>query len=570
MLGEWRGGLAAVVLSASGACSGVIGDADPGTTDGHGSVPGVAGDPTALPETAGAIDPVIDLPTDPNAIAVAHPAPTLRRLTLPQYRNTVRDLLGTDPGVEGLTPVPPLNGLGAVGTSSIALGERDLERFGEIAEASATAVFADTAARAALTACDAAEASCPLAFVRAFGRRAFRRPLTTAEEDKYVALAALALKGTADPWIALSVVTRAFLQSPYFLYRVELGEPDPMDSTRRRLDAYELASRLSYFVWDTTPDDELLDAAVQGVLDTVSGVTSQAERLLASPRAASAIETFFRDYLRLDALDTLDKIPEQFPQLTDTLGPAMASETVAMLRTLVFERGEDLRQVLTTRTAFVSDELARLYGIAEPGGDALVEVELPADGPRAGLLMQASFLASHAHPSRSSPTLRGKFVRESLLCQGIQPPPPDVDTTLPDTSSAPTMREKLEIHRQNPTCAACHSLMDPIGLALENFDAIGAYRARDNGIRIDASGELDGVTFPDALGLAEAVADHPDFVECFARTLLRSARGQIEDESEDALIENFASEFAASGHGVPALMLRIMTSETFRHTGGLP
>ena len=565
---------AVMALLAAGclACSGTIEgppDADGrGAGDRPGDVPagpGAAGDD--LP-----IDPATGLPIDPAdgpgaRAEVSHPEPALRRLTREQYQASVRDLIGVELDIATLTAVPPLNGMRAVGASSITFGERDLERFGQLAEQAVTGLFADEAARLALVGCEAADAGCTESFVRDFGRRVLRRPLTQTEQDRYLSLSELARERTGDAWLGLSFVAQALLQSPHFLYRVELGEPDPAEPARRVLGDHELATRLSFFLWGSTPDDALLDAADSGALADPAGLVEQARRLLESPRAAVAVEQFYRDYLQLDGLDALDKNVDVFPQLTDTLGPAMAGEMVQTLRQLTFEQGADFRDLFTTRTTFVNDELARLYGLPEPGSEDLVEVQLPDDGPRAGLLTQAGFLAAHSHPTRSSPTLRGKFIRETLLCQGIPPPPPDVDTTLPDTSMAATMRERLRIHRENPACAGCHSLTDPIGLGLENFDALGVYRSEENGVTIDASGDLDGVDFADARELGVAIGEHPNLPASVTRKLLGYARGQLADASEAELIDGLAQAFVDDGHAVPALMLAVITSDMFRYAG---
>ncbi len=573
---RWVVGLVTLVTSA---CTGSIGDEEgraPGTLDADGDgVPdtvaaSAAGGASALPGTApgtagtGAAATPIDARTPPAA--------TLRRLTPAQYRNSVRDLVGIEPDVAALTSVPPLSGLQAIGASSVSLAELDLEAFEKLADGLSAQLFADPATRTKLVGCDAQDSACAEGFVTGLGRRAFRRPLFDDERTRYLALLHTATQMTGDGWLGLRVVSSALLQSPSFLYRVELGTPDPADTTRRVLDAYELASRLSFFLWNTTPDDALLDAAEAGALATSADVATQAQRLLDSPQAADAIEQLFADYLRLDALDTLVKLPEVYPAATATLPAAMKQETLRSLRTLLFERDGDFRDALTTRTTFVDAELAALYDLPEPTGTGLTltEVTLPVDSPRAGLLMQASFLATHAHPGRTSPTKRGKFIRENLLCQAVPAPPPDVNTTLPDTSDARTLREKLTEHRANAACAGCHALMDPLGLALEHFDGLGAYRERDNGVEIDASGDLDGLPFSDARGLATALAADPRLADCFARTLLRYARGALETPSEAPLIAELSSAFASSSYRVRELMQSVVTSDAFRHVGGLP
>jgi hypothetical protein len=498
------------------------------------------------------------------------PSPTLRRLTLSQYENSVRDLLGVQADVSKLTPLTPLNGLRAIAASTLALPERDVETFHNLADTLTAQVFSEPTARQKLVGCDAKQAACREQFLLTLGRRAFRRPLSSDERTRYVALLEKAATSTGDGWLGLQVVTGALLQSPHMLYRVELGEVDPKDKAQRRLTDLELASRLSYFLWNSTPDAELLDAAETGKLATSDGIAVQAKRLLASPRASEAIDELFSDYLQLGGLDALTKLPETYPSATPTLAAALRTETLMTLRELVFKRALDFREVFTTPKTFVNGELAKLYGVRTSSADKFTEIDLPGDGPRAGLLLQGSFLALHAHPTRSSPTLRGKFIRESLLCQSIPPPPNNVETTLPDTAGAKTAREKLAAHRENAACAGCHAMMDPMGLALEHFDGIGAYRQSENGLNIDASGELDGTAFEDARGLATALAEHPDLASCFVKTVLRYARGAIErSEEENGSIAKLDARFAALGHKLPELLLTIATDSSFRYVGAL-
>jgi hypothetical protein len=557
------------------ACSSEIsGMPDPGADRNHDGIPDIAagggGAGAQIPKgSGGATGSAGNGGAGNDAVAAVLPSPTLRRLTLTQYQNSVHDLLGVDPDTSSLSPIPPFNGLQAIGASTVSLPEVDIEVFENQADALSAQLFADTTARQKLTGCDAAQAACAQGFVVKFGRRVFRRPLSDDERTRYLALLAKATEMTGDGWLGLRVITSALLQSPNFLYRDELGEPDPTDPSRRVLSDYQVASRLSFFLWNVTPDDTLLDAAESGALASAAGLLKETKRLLSSARAADAIDDLFGDYLQLDALDSLVKLPEVFPQASDTLGAAMKQETLLSLRELVWKRAGDFRTAFTTDKTFANAELAELYGIAAPQGGGFAEVTLPANGERAGLLTQASFLASHAHPGRSSPTRRGKFIRENLLCQAIAPPPPNVNTSLPETSTAKTLREKLAKHRENAVCNSCHAQMDPIGLALEQFDGIGAFRKTENGVAIDASGELDGVEFDGARGLGTALAANPNVTSCFVRTLVRYARGAVEDSTETALIDDLGQQFAGAGYRMPDLMQAIASHSAFRHVGVL-
>jgi hypothetical protein len=360
------------------------------------------------------------------------------------------------------------------------------------------------------------------------------------------------------------------LQSPHFLYREELGTPDAANPARRSFNGFEIATRLSYFAWSTTPDDQLLDAAANGTLATEAGLKAQAERLIASPRARAATETLFTELLRLADLDDLPQLPGVFPQVSATLGASMRAETLRVLEDIAWNGDGDFRNVFETRTTFINAELAKLYGVPAPAGTGFVSTTLPSDGMRLGLLGQGSFLALNAHADSTSPTLRGKFIREVLLCQAIPPPPPDVDTTLPPNPTGTaglTMRQRLEKHRAQPTCASCHRTMDPIGLGLENFDAVGAFRTSEVGQTIDASGDLDGVPFGDARGLAAALKNHPDFATCMTRSVFRFATGHVETSGEEAAVLALAQNMAADGYRFRSLLLGLVLGPSFRFTG---
>jgi hypothetical protein len=562
--------LGTAVLLAGFACTGTI-DSTPGQdAAGRSGFFGGAGGAAGLAGASGA-GGIAGASGNVAPGTVVLPGATLRRLTPVQYKNAVQQLLGVELDVSALTAISPLSGLQAIGASTVALAEVDLEAFERLANEAAEKAFSDAAARMRIVGCDAAQAACADEFVTSFGRRAFRRPLSADERTRYAALHAQALAMTSDAWLALRVVTSAFLQSPSFLYREEL----PAGAAGAdALDSYALASRLSFFIANAPPDRELLDAAESGALATEAGLRAQAERLMQTDAGRAAVEELLTDYLRLDALDSLAKLSDVYPEATPELAAAMKAETLRALEAHLFERRGDFREVFTTKKTFVNEALAELYDVdmlgADGSGSELVEIELPASGPRAGLITHASFLATHAHPARTSPTKRGKFIREALLCQAIPAPPPNVDTSLPDTSDARTLREKLTEHRENPACASCHTLMDPIGLGLEHFDAIGAFRMNENGADIDASGELDGVAFDDARGLGAALAAHPKLVSCFARTLYRYARGALEHASEEPAIEALTAAFASDGHVVPALMLHIVSDPAFRRVGEMP
>jgi hypothetical protein len=491
----------------------------------------------------------------------------LRVLTPAQYRNTVRDLLGAD-----AAPVGQWRSSIAAAQGGVALAA--VEAYEEEARATAAWVFGDAGRRSALVGCDPVGSladECRREFLGRFGRQAFRRPLTGEEVDRYAAVAASAGETLGDGWRGLELGVVAVLQAPSFLYRVELGEPDPDEPSRWRFSSYEMASRLSFFVTNSAPDATLLDAAERGDLLGEAGIRRELRRLLASDRGRAGMVHFFSDLLDLDALATLDKDKGWLPQFTPTLGPALRDQLLMTIDDVVFRTG-DYRELFVTRRTFMNDELARFYGVDEDFGFDLEPVTFPEDGPRAGLLTLGGLLALHAGQADTAPTLRGKFVRTVLLCQSIPPPPPDIDTTIPEPQEGElvTTRDLLARHREDPSCASCHGMMDPIGLGLENFDAIGAYREKQNGITIDASGELDGQPFADAVELGQALADHEALAECLVKSLYRYAAGRVESARERHTINEVSARFENEGQRVEAAFEALALSAIFRYAAPLP
>ena len=493
--------------------------------------------------------------------------PVLPRLTAKQYRNALNDLFG------GELPPTPVEAdtnpylFFTIGASTTTLSELGTQQYEEAAHAVTRAVFGNAERRMALLGCapTAPGDGCLEGFLARFGRRAFRRPLEEAELARWVEVSRALAEG--DPWQGLRLAVAGMLQSPHFLYRVELGEPDPGDASRRRYTDWEMASRLSFLFWNTIPDEELLAAAERGELTTEAGIHGQASRLLADPRARDAVASFFAQYLDLGRLEGVERDPERHPSWTPTMPRSMRAEVELLVDDIVFRRDADVRELFSTRRTFVNEELAALYGVEAPGATdvAFVPVELPEDGPRAGVLTLGAFLAMNAHETETSPTLRGKYVRERVLCQTVPAPPDDVDTSI-DTGDgeARTLRERLDRHRSDPVCASCHSFIDPPGFLFEHFDSAGAWRADENGYPIDSTGELDGIALDDARDLGELLRDHELVPRCMVLQLYRHASGRLEEPSERAELERLEDAFAASGYRFRDLMMALATSEAFR------
>jgi hypothetical protein len=493
--------------------------------------------------------------------------PVLPRLTQRQYLNSVEALLG--PGL----PVPPLEPdtnpylFFTIGAASTTVSELGVQQYEEAAELFTGIVFADVARRDALVGCLPAAPgdACVSEFIARFGRRAYRRPLAADEQARWLTMATELANG--DAWQGVRHAIAGMLQSPHFLYRVELGEPDPIDPTRLRYTSHEMASRLSFLLWNSTPDDALLDAADAGDLLSDAGLRGETERLLADPRARTALRDFFAQFLDLGRLDGIARDPVRYPLFSPTMIESMRTEVQLLVEDLVYRQQGDIRSIFSTRRTFVNSELAALYGLEAPGATPItfVPVELPEDGPRAGILTLGAFLTMNAHETENAPTSRGKYVRTRVLCQDVPPPPPDVDLKLdPEQAEGKTLRERLEQHRSDPMCAGCHAFVDPPGFLFEHFNPIGAWQELDNGYPIDSSGDLDGKPLADARGLADLLADDKRVGRCIVTQLYRHAIGRRDVASEWPALDEVADDFADQGHRFRELLQILVTSDVFR------
>ncbi|MCH9685552.1 MAG: DUF1592 domain-containing protein [Deltaproteobacteria bacterium] len=525
--------------------------------------PGSGGDGIQLPGA--------DEPGQDGEVAEVQPPERvqLRRLTRANFLASLEDLLG--PRVElpsALEPDLVVELFANVGASESVFSELGTEQLEAAARAVAEQVVDDPAWRAELVGCEPSGAECLEDFIPRFGRAVFRRALTAPELARYQTLAQDIIEVRGDPWEAVEGVVTALLASPHFVYVVELGEPDPEDDERLRFTSVEMASRLSLALWGSGPDEELLAVAEAGQLVDPEVIAAQAERMLADPRARRGMGRFFAEWLGLDVLEGTTKDAALFPMADAQLFASMRGQVERMVEDTVFNGGS-LRDLIAGRETFIDARLAELYGVPVPDAvdaDGFGAVTLPHDGDRRGILGTGAFLASQSRRTRTSPTLRGLWVQTRLRCNELPPPPPDVETDLPDgTDDAnKTLREILEEHRSNPVCAGCHSLMDPIGLALENFDAVGAWRDADRDHAIDASVDLEGVAL-DGLGqLAEHIADDPALATCVVRQLYRYSTGHLEAEQEQPAIEALAEVLADGDFDLVEFMPHWLASAQFR------
>jgi hypothetical protein len=514
-----------------------------------------------------------DSPQAPSAAAEAADAASPARVRLisqDQYANTLAYVFGPDIRIAThFAPFRRTDGLLEVGASSAGVTSGQMQEFQRTAGAVAEQVVSPEH-RNFLVPCTprrehAPDKRCATQFVSAVGRFLYRRPLTTQEIGQLVTAAGGAAERLKDFYAGLSVALEGILVSPDMLFIIDRSEPDPAAPGQRRLDSYSLASRLSFFLWNAAPDDELLTMAGHGDLQRPEGLAKAVDYMLASPRLETGVRALFDDMLGFDDFAVLAKDPGIYPAF---VGDTVQDAREQTLRTIVdhlIVRKLDYRDLFTTRHTFMSPALATLYGVSTPPG--WTRYEIPPDSERIGLLTQIAFLASHAHPGRSSPTLRGKALRELLLCQTVPRPPPNVDFSLIEDpkSTMHTARERLVAHRANPVCAGCHKITDPIGLALENFDGAGQYRDTEKGTPIDASGSLDGRNFTDPKGLAQAVHDNPAVPVCMVRRAYAYGTGGSVRANDKTVLPYLNSQFAAAQYRFPDLLRSIALSRSFSH-----
>jgi hypothetical protein len=504
----------------------------------------------------------------------AQPNQLVRRLTHSQYNNTVRDLLGdySRPAQR----FPPEDYVDGFKNQLRHQGMPPLlvETYSTAAEKVALNAFRAGDVNA-LIPCKTTDTACRDQFIRSFGLRAFRRPLREAEFQRYAAAFSDQARASGKFLEGARAVVEAMLQSPKFLFHVEAG-PDG-----RSVD-YAIASRLSYLLWDTMPDKALLDAAARGDLRSAAGRERAARRMLDNPAAGQALDEFFHQWLRFDRALNATKERRRFPEFSSDLAAAMVEETRRLLQHLVW-KDKNFMELFTSDYAFVSSDLATLYKLPAPPGQFEL-MPFPAGTRRAGLLGQATFLTSTAGPQETSPTARGIFVREQLLCQHVPLPPANVNMSLPDpTEEKPlTRRQRLAAHVENPVCSSCHRLMDPIGFGLENFDAIGRWRDKETilisnsesertppkkvDLELEVGGEIAGLpnsAFSDSRQLGRILADSPVCQECVVRQTFRYAYGRLETPADQETIHQLYGTFRDSGFHFKDLLIGLVRSPEF-------
>lgn len=494
---------------------------------------------------------------------------TVRQLTTTQYQNSVRRALGTDVSFDiALEPDNYESVYANLAAASAAISESHATKYRESAFKLVGQIFSEPAKRDELVGCtpELANTNCSAGFLNRVGLLLFRRPLDTEEKARFEKLAQDIGTSFEDPWIGLQYALAAMLQSPQFLFIVEIGEPLEQEPDIRQLNAYELASRLSYLLTDSPPDDALLAAAESGDLLNDETLLVHAARLLDDAGASQALGRFFDEFMRLHILEGITKSPTVYPEYTPELAADFRLETRTLLVDFALGAEQNFWEVLTGRTAFVNSRLAEFYGI-DSTGEGFQKVTLPESSPYVGLLHRGAFGAVNAGSLESSPTKRGIFVRQNLLCQTIPDPPPDVDTGIfedPENTEGKTAREQLEMHRTNPACNGCHASFDPIGLAFEHFDGIGQYRETDSGLEIDPSGELDGTPFVDDAELVTLLAGDERVSACMVKQFYRHAFARSETPNSEPSLSKIVQQFMEANHSFRQLILALVASDTFR------
>jgi len=488
-----------------------------------------------------------------------------RLLTRAEYDFTVRDLLGdtTAPAATRL-PAEPL-AFGFENNADLYQPTPKLvNALVDLAEDVAGRAVAER--KASFVSCAIEDRACAQQVIAQVGRRAFRRTLTADESATL-----LSLYDAAEPKgfdVALTWVLEALLQSPQFLYRVEPGAMPRADGTLL-YSGPEMASRLSYFLWRSMPDDALLAAAEDGTLDTAEGVKAEAQRLLASQQAADASADYFRQVLSLDLVAELDKDTTTYPAFIPALAKSWR-DSLAAFTSEAATRGH-LSDLYDSDALYADVTLASEQGLQPPQNG--MQRYTAAHG--GGLLAQPGLLAYLASPDQSSPIRRGVFTLRSLMCQPIPDPPAALAITIPPLNDSQTTRQRFDMHASIPGCTSCHQIIDPLGDGFEHFDALGHWRDTDNGFPVDSSGAVVGSSetslngpFDGVAELSHKLAASRQVHDCFAANTFRFAMGRVETKDDECALKAIQDDFFASGGDLATLRVSIVTSDAFRSRAG--
>jgi hypothetical protein len=539
------------VTGGTGATTGGTG----GGGSGGGTVGGTGGGPLCGGGTGGALD----------CSGVQEGVAPLRLLTHVQYDNTVEDLLGdiTHPSQHFPAENEVMGYRNNVAANQV--NPRLVEAYQETAETLAHNAVVGRLDTVAPCAEGANQTDCGHAFVRDFSGRAFRRPIADDEAAIFDSLFAATLPKGYDK--AVELVLSAILQSPQFLYRVDALPATP-ESGAVLLGSYEIASRLSYFLTNSMPDATLMQKAADGTLSTDAEIEAEARRMIELPRARAMAQDFVDQWLGLARLDGAAREAADVPYTATELTPDFQESLKAFTENVIFQDGGNVEALFTSPKMFLTEKLASINGVDSTG----IMTEVDAPNERSGLLTQPAIMALFAHADQSAPVLRGSFVRERILCLAVQPPPPTVNNTPPVVDPNSTTRERFAQHTANENCAGCHVAIDNTGFGFERYDQFGRYRAQENGLDVDESGEmidsceagLEGA-FAGAAELSQRIAQSSLARNCLATQWYRYAMGRIEGPDDTCSLDGVKDRFTTANGEFKELLVAIALSESFRY-----
>lgn len=494
-----------------------------------------------------------------------------RRITESQYKNTILDIFGGGIEINGrFEPEQREALLLAIGSSQLSISAAGFNQYFSIARSIASHVVHEENRDSYLPCKPGSFASrddaCTGKIIERYGRLLFRRPLTKPEVQARVELAAQGAESAKDYYRGVQLALVSLLSAPEFLFRVEVAEPDP-DSNQYRLDAYTKAARLSHLIWDRSPDETLLKLAESGDIHSKNIVEKEIKRLLDSPYLEDGTRAFFSDMLHLDRYATLTKDSQLFPKFSQEVANSAKEQTLkTVVNHLISEQG-DYRELLTTRKTFINRSLAALYKIPFLANEGWMEYTFSEESHQSGLLTQISLAAVFSHPGRSSPTLRGMGVNEIFLCTPTPTPPANVDFSIINDTNNPnlrTSRMRLEAHAEDPACSGCHNLMDPLGVALEHFDAMGQRRLYENGELIDVKANFLGQEFEGSLGLGKTLYNSPLVHSCLVRNVYAYGIGREPTTTEkNTFVKEHTQRFAKNDFSFISLLEEITSADEF-------
>ncbi len=496
---------------------------------------------------------------------MADPGPSpLQLLSRTQYLNTVKALAGDVPGIEqALGDEAAASAFGLVQPD---VSQVQLEHYQKAADTIAAVIVGNTASLNKLAPCaqGTAPAECAKSVVQKFGALAYRAPVTDAADiDRHVQLFTV---GAATSYAhGIEMLLRGMLQSPRFLYRVEIGTTEKVSDLAVKLSASEIAARLSYTLWDSPPDDKLNQAVTAGTLATKEGVGAQLAWMLQDARGQKLLNRFLESWMHIGEVDNLVKNAELYPQFQSaSFKASLQGQAAAFFDDLLTKQGGKLSALFTSPTVFYNKDLGGYYGVT--GTDAFQSLQ-KTDGTVAGILTLPAVMAVQAKPNESSPIYRGRFVREALLCQQLPAPPPNIPAP-PEVMPGVSTRERSAQHEHDPTCSGCHQLLDPVGFGFENYDTLGRYRTEDGGKPIDATGnvvqtrDMNGA-FNGVAELAKKLAASSEVKECVTRQWFRYAMNRFEQPVDGCSMKSVVDSFDAAAQDLSSLPQAIVQTDAF-------